>query len=451
MPYTVEAITVGERIIFTADEENVKAILATQFNDFGKGPQFRKEWKDFLGLSIFTTDGELWHNSRQLLRPQFIKDRVSDLHTFEKHVQALLPLLAGTHNGATVRVDDLFYRFTLDAATDFLLGKSVDSLHNGQTEFAKAFAEVQRVQSLKARAGPIQGWIPDKSFQAGLKVLNEFIGRYIDRALQLPPEELEKKTKSDEGYTFLHAIASYTRDREVLRDQLVAVLLAGRDTTAVTLSWLFFELSRHPEVVQKLRQEIVSVVGLESRPTYADLKSMRYLQHTLNETLRLYPVVPYNVRVALKDTTLPHGGGPNGDEPIGVLKDTPVGYSTLVMQRREDIYPSASSGFPDYLSFVPERWDSWTPKSWTYIPFNGGPRICIGQRESQPLSMFDLEMDADNDTEFALTEMAYTIVRILQTYDRLESGTEGQPMLKADIVLSPAHGVKVAFFGGEKR
>jgi len=379
LPWTVEAVAVGQRLVFTADEENIKAILASQFADYGKGPQFRKEWKDFLGLSIFTTDGDLWHNSRTLLRPQFIKDRVSDLHTFETHTHALLPLLAGGHDGATVRADDLFFRFTLDAATDFLLGKSVDSLHNGQSEFATAFAEVQRVQSLIARAGPINEWIPRKSFFANLKVLNAFVGTYIDRALQLPPEELEKKTKSDEGYTFLHALASYTRDRDVLRDQLVAVLLAGRDTTAVTLSWLFYELSRHPEVVRKLRQEIVNCVGLQSEPTYPDLKSMRYLQHTINEVLRLYPVVPFNVRVALKDTTLPRGGGPNGDEPMGILKDTPIGYSTLVLQRREDIYPPTSSGFPHHLSFVPERWDDWTPKSWTYIPFNGGPRICIGE------------------------------------------------------------------------
>ncbi|KAK5119461.1 hypothetical protein LTR85_007561 [Meristemomyces frigidus] len=432
LPYTVEAIMVGDRIVFTADEENIKAILATQFADYGKGPQFRKEWKDFLGLSIFTTDGELWHNSRTLLRPQFIKDRVSDLHTFETHIGVLLPMLAGSHNGATVRADDLFFRFTLDAATDFLLGTSVDSLRNEQTEFAQAFAEVQRVQSLIARSGPLQGWVPRQSFYKGLKVLNRFVGRYIDQALQLAPDELEKMTKSDGGYTFLHALASYTRDREVLRDQLVAVLLAGRDTTAVTLSWLFYELSRHPEVVQKLRQEIVNSVGLEQRPAYSDLKDMRYLQHTLNEVLRLYPVVPYNVRVALQDTTLPHGGGPNGDKPIGILKDTPIGYSTLVLQRRADIYPPSSSGFPDYLSFVPDRWDSWTPKSWTYIPFNGGPRICIGQ-------------------QFALTEMAYTVVRILQTYERLESRMDSFPMLKADIVLQPANGVRVAFFKGEKQ
>ncbi|EMC96093.1 hypothetical protein BAUCODRAFT_71913 [Baudoinia panamericana UAMH 10762] len=432
LPYTVEAITAGARIIFTADEENIKAILATQFQDYGKGERFREEWKDFLGLSIFTTDGERWHDSRSLLRPQFIKDRLSDLLTFEKHTKVLIPLLAGSHNGATVRADDLFFRYTLDAATDFLLGSSVDSLHNGQSEFAAAFTEVQHIQSIIARAGPMQNWVPRKKFHAGLKVLNRFVDTYIDRALQLPPDELEKMTKSDEGYTFLHALASYTRDRQVLRDQLIAVLLAGRDTTAVTMSWLTYELSRHPQVVQKLRQEIISHSGLDKPPTYDDLKSMRYLQHTLNEILRLYPVVPYNVRVALRDTTLPHGGGPNGDEPIGVLKDTPVGYSTLILHRREDIYPPASAGFPDYLSFVPERWDGWTPKSWTYIPFNGGPRICIGQ-------------------QFALTELAYTLVRLLQSFERIECRTDEFPMMKTDIVLQPAQGVYVAFIKGEKQ
>ncbi|USW56173.1 Putative cytochrome P450 [Septoria linicola] len=425
-PYTVESITLGGRIVFTADEENVKAILATQFADYGKGPQFRKEWKDFLGLSIFTTDGDIWHNSRQLLRPQFIKDRVSDLQKFEHHVQKLLPMLAGDSNGATVRVDDLIYRFTLDAATDFLFGTGVGSLDNGETEFAQAFAEVQRVQATIARAGPIRGFVPKKSFYASLDILNKFTDRYIDQALALPPDELEKKTKSDEGYTFLHAIAAYTRDRQVLRDQLVAVLLAGRDTTAVTLSWLFYELSQNPKIVAKLREEIVGRVGEHREPTYDDLKSMRYLNHAINETLRLYPVVPYNVRVALQDCTLPHGGGPDGTEPIGITKDTPIGYSTFVMQRRADIYPDTSSGFPDHLAFVPERWDNWTPKSWSYIPFNGGPRICIGQ-------------------QFALTEMAYTVVRILQSFERVESRMTEHPGFKADIVLQPAGGVHLAF------
>ncbi len=305
-PWTVEDVTVGQRIIFTADEENVKAILATKFADYGKGDRFREEWKDFLGLSIFTTDGDRWHNSRMLLRPQFIKDRVSDLQTFENHIQVLLPMLAGSHKGATVRIDDLFYRFTLDAATAFLLGASVNSLQDDSTAFAEAFTEVSRVQALIARAGPLNSWVPRKKFRAGLKVLNDFVNKYVDQALQLSPDELEKTTKSDDGYTFLHAIASYTRDRQVLRDQIVAILLAGRDTTSVTLSWLFYELSRHPEVVQKLQKEIQSFVGLDREPTYADLKSMRYLQHTLNETLRLYPVYAFTSILKRSASPLTH-------------------------------------------------------------------------------------------------------------------------------------------------
>lgn len=353
---------------------------------------------------------------------------MGDLQRFEHQIQVLLPMLKG--NGETVRLDDLIYRYTLDAATHFLFGRSVGSLENGEAEFATAFAEVQRVQAIIARAGPLQHFVPMKSFRQALDVLNRFTDRYIDEALSLPPEELEKSTKSDESYTFLHAIAAYTRDRAVLRDQLVAVLLAGRDTTAVTLSWLFYELSRNPQITAKLRQDIVSHVGTDRMPTYDDLKSMRYLTHTINEILRLYPVVPYNVRVALTDTTLPHGGGPDGTEPIGITKNTPIGYSTFILQRRPDIYPPGSSGFPDPLQFVPDRWDSWVPKSWSYIPFNGGPRICIGQ-------------------QFALTEIAYTVTRILQTFERVESRQEGFPGTKTDIVLQPQKGVYVAFVKGE--
>lgn len=147
----------------------------------------------------------------------------------------------------------------------------------------------------------------------------------------------------------------------------------------------------------------------------------------MNETLRLYPIIPFNVRLALKDTTLPHGGGPTGNSPIGILKGTPISYSTLAMQRRPDLYPPPSSGFPAVDEFVPERWDGWYPKAWTYIPFNGGPRLCVGQ-------------------QFALMEMGFTVVRILQRFGRVECRMSERPKMKTDIVLQPAEGVQVAFF-----
>jgi cytochrome P450 len=264
-------------------------------------------------------------------------------------------------------------------------------------------------------------------FYDSIKIIDDFVSTFIDKALALSPEELEKKTSHDEGYTFLHAIAAYTRDRKVLRDQLVSVLLAGRDTTACTLTWVIYHLSIDPTITAKFRQEILQTVGTDRQPTYDDLKNMKYLQHILNETLRLYPVVPYNVRMALKDTTLPTGGGPDGTEPIGILAGTPIGYSTLVMQRRTDLYPPPSPSFPPPSEFAPDRWNSWTPKSWTYVPFNGGPRICIGQ-------------------QFALTEMGYTLVRLFQRFETVENRMGGvEPGLHADIVLQPAKAVRVAF------
>ena len=99
----------GQRMVFTAHPENIKAVLATQFADYGKGEPFHKDWKDFLGDGIFTTDGQQWSESRSLLRPLFIKTRVRDFDIFEKHTAKLMGMVGG--KGEEVDVSDLFYRW----------------------------------------------------------------------------------------------------------------------------------------------------------------------------------------------------------------------------------------------------------------------------------------------------------------------------------------------------
>ena len=127
-------------------------------------------------------------------------------------------------------------------------------------------------------------------------MIEEFITPYIESTLRLSDDELDKLSKSDKEFTFLHNIALYSRDPKVIRDQIFAVLIAGRDTTAATLSWAMYELANYPSIWKALRDEILGVVGPTKEPSYEDLKNMKYLNNTINETLRLYPAVPYNIR-----------------------------------------------------------------------------------------------------------------------------------------------------------
>ncbi|KAL8816061.1 MAG: hypothetical protein Q9223_004875 [Gallowayella weberi] len=222
-------------------------------------------------------------------------------------------------------------RLTLDAATHFLLGRSVGSLAYADASFAQAFDEVQRIQTLKIKAGPFSWLIPKKSFRKGLELMDSFIEPFVQDTIRFPTRQLEENAVKPGQRTLLHALASFTKDRKgkqpsppgphqrmtqaVIRDQLVNVLLAGRDTTAGTLSFLFKELSANPDIYAKLRQEILLKIGPHEAPAYDDIKNSRYLQNVISETLRLYPALPTNIRRSLTDTTLPRGGGADGLSP----------------------------------------------------------------------------------------------------------------------------------------
>jgi cytochrome P450 len=114
------------RTIETREPAHIKAILAGDFHSFGKGPSFHRIWSPFLGDSIFTTDGKAWHDSRNLIRPMFMTDRMSDLFIFERQVAKMIGYIPSA--GQTVDIMDLLFRMTLDVTTDFLLGESANSL-----------------------------------------------------------------------------------------------------------------------------------------------------------------------------------------------------------------------------------------------------------------------------------------------------------------------------------
>jgi cytochrome P450 len=302
----------------------------------------------------------------------------------------------------------------LDTSTEFLFGTTADSLHNPNSHFAAAFSVVQEVQTARVKIGPFWRLYWPLRFIKAVWTLDSFVQPFVERSVSMAQKNARPDDGEEEdGSSLTEALSRFTTDPKMIRDQVVSTLLAGRDTTACAMSWLTYELARHPECYAKLREEVLDTLGVDELPTYEQLKNMKYLQHCITEMLRLYPIVPFNIRYALKDTTLPKGGGSDGSKPIAVLKGDPIGYMTLCMQRRKDLFGDTVD------DFNPDRWIDWIPDPWTYIPFNGGPRICLGQN-------------------FALTEMAYATARMAQRYRSIEDRSNGAKVkYRTDIVLRP--------------
>jgi cytochrome P450 len=318
-----------------------------------------------------------------MMRPQFARDQVSDLDLEERHVQHMMSALDRSiqANGWTNEIDlqVLFFRLTLDSATEFLFGESVDSqlrLQQGyeptkedalSSDFASAFDKGQMGLATRARFAEMYWVVNTKTFRNSCELCHEFIDRFVRLALskELQEKDLQKDASGKkEKYVFLEALAQETQDPIELRSQLLNILLAGRDTTASLLGWLFHCLVRDPARYKKLRDIIIAEFGTYEHPseiTFSKLKSCRYLQHCNNEALRLYPVVPVNARYANKDTTIPRGGGKDGNSPIFVPKGTSVEYSVHTMHRRKDVWGL------DADEFRPERWEN-RKVGWEYLP-----------------------------------------------------------------------------------
>ncbi|QIW97070.1 hypothetical protein AMS68_002588 [Peltaster fructicola] len=379
-------------------------------SDFETGTVRRGALFPVLGNSIFTSDGSFWEHSRALFRPQFSRDNINDLAATGKASDALIAACGYTGaDGWTgeVKLSPLFYNFTLDTATDFLFG---ESLNSQDTAIAQARGEPvgsgdsvstseQFYSSLdlintkvitRFRLGPMY-WLGDGfEFRKAANFIKSWTEKYAQLALRATDSATDKGKKSN----VLSTLATQCKDVSELRNQTLAILFAGRDTTASLLGWMFIRLALNPEIYQKLRKIVLADFPAGSEITFTGLKSCRYLQHVVNESLRLHPTVPFNARVATRDTTLPVGGGPDGKSPIAIRKGQTIAFIVYAMHRRKDLFGE------DADEFRPERFEQRIP-AWQFLPFLGGPRICLGQ-------------------QFALTEASYVLVRMAQHFDKIE-------------------------------
>ncbi|KAG0698023.1 cytochrome P450 monooxygenase pc-3 [Suillus ampliporus] len=431
--------------IVTAEPEHIKSILSTQFNSFGKGSVSWDQFQSLLGTGVFNSDGDVWKFHRSMTRPFFSKDRVSDFDTFEKHADdAIGRIKIRLREGYPVDFQDMASRFTMDSATEFLLGKDVCSLsagliyppssplskdptvlHHPANQFAHAFHEAQACTIPRGYIGAL--WRMAEPWEDKVKKHMKVCYRFIDPILT---EALRKKKATgitgslasssqdkgvQEGNTLLDHLVNYSEDHVLIRDETINILLAGRDTTATTLTFLIYMLSQHPQVMHRLREEVLSKIGPSRRPTHEDMREMRYMRAVINETLRLYPPVPFNFRTCREATVWP---AVNGGDPVFIPADTLIFFSVFVMHRRKDLWgPDALEFDPD--RFLDERLQKYlTPNPYIFVPFNAGPRICPGQ-------------------QFAYHEMSFFLVRLLQSFSSVSLDLKLQTLPPTEWVNEP--------------
>lgn len=421
----LEQRLLGDVGLVTVDPGNAEAILSRSKTRPGESDYFMGKRRDaffpFLGEGIFTQDGPEWKKSRQSLQKQFARLGGQNLSIFREHVEELITKLG--ESDSIIDLQPFFFRYTLDTTTALLFGESAGSLHNAQDHFAKVWDEASWISALRVKLVDFYWLYTPRRYKTACDEIKAYADSYVQRARAVENDD----EKGKERYAFVRSLHDDLQDPALVRDQLINVLLAGRDTTACMLSWTFRLLVRHPKVLDRLRHEIKLILGGDINITPSHIRQMPYLQNVVDEVLRLYPSVPINTRAAIEPTILPRGGGPDSNSPVLVRKHQGVGFSPYMMHRRKDLYGD------DAREFRPERWEDGSLRNrigWGYLPFNAGPRVCLGK-------------------DFALMEASYAIVRIVQTFPNMSlpedevnepPGTEQQLLA---MVVMPAHGCRV--------
>ncbi|KAG8871384.1 hypothetical protein FRB98_000821 [Tulasnella sp. 332] len=414
---TARLSVLGVDRIITRDPDVVKYVLSTAFSDFQR-PQLLFS-RSFFGKGIFGSNGDRAKMHRSLARPYFSRERISDYEIFQKYTDKMIGgLKHATDSGEAVDVQDMFSRFTMDAAGEFLFGTSeLNTLDLPFTKaaeavlgpkgiategyygsFVKAFEQSQ-LNTRKRFGKPVQVWTILEFFHDiqtdSTNAIQDFLDPLIKKALENKARRAAGKMNADEEVlSFLDHLALSSDDVGLVRDQLLNMLLAARDTTANVLAFTCYLLSMHPDVLEQLRQEVLANFGHTGLPTYDNMKSLVYLRAVLNETMRLFPPVPFSFRVPKSSTVIPTRSG-----PLFIPRaDWQIMYSVPSIHRRKDLWGE------DADDFIPSRWLGSRGKGVSelpqFIPFSAGPRVCLGQ-------------------EFAWNQMSFVMVRLLQVIDGL--------------------------------
>ncbi|KAE8700876.1 Cytochrome P450 86A8 [Hibiscus syriacus] len=348
---------------FTCHPKNIEHILRTRFDNYPKGATWQAAFHDLLEQGIFNSDGKTWLIQRKTAALEFTTRTLRIAmarwvnRTIKNRLWCILDKAANEKE--SVDLQDLLLRLTFENICGLTFGKDPQTLSPDLPEnpFATAFdtaAETTMYRLLYPgflwRLKKILGIGEEKRLKSSLKIKRDVNGSF------------------------------FTSD--VLQRIALNFVLAGRDTSSVALSWFFRLIMNHPEVEQKIINEISTVLRdtrgpdhnkwLQEALSFDEADRLVYLKEALTETLRSYPSDPQDFKYVVHDDVLPDG--------TFVPSGSTVTYSILSIGRTKTIWGE------DCMEFRPERWlsqegDKFEPPKdiYKFVAFNAGPRTCLGK------------------------------------------------------------------------
>ncbi|KAM2781678.1 hypothetical protein COP1_011402 [Malus domestica] len=441
---------------YIADPANVEHVLKTNFANYPKGEVYRSYMEVLLGDGIFNVDGELWRKQRKTASFEFASKNLRDFSTvvFRDYSLKLHSILSrASFQGQQVDMQELLMRMTLDSICKVGFGVEIGTLAPNlpDNHFAKAFDTANIIVTLRF-IDPL--WRIKRYLNVGSEALLDKSIKTIDdftySVIRRRKAEIKETQQSSENKKMKHDLLSrfieLGKDSESdltdksLRDVVLNFVIAGRDTTATTLSWAIYMVMTHPHVAEKLyselktfeedqaREEKVSLLPYDTENlelfnrrvaqfagllSYDSLGKLYYLHAVITETLRLYPAVPQDPKGILEDDVLPDG--------TKVKAGGMVTYVPYSMGRMEYNWG------PDAASFKPERWLKegffQNASPFKFTAFQAGPRICLGK-----------------DSAYLQMKMALAILCRFYTFTLVP----GHPVqYRMMTILSMAHGLKL--------
>jgi cytochrome P450 len=352
----------GKRIYFVNDAEFVKRILLDNVANYPKSVTYRNNLRPFLGDGLLISEGEFWKRQRRLAQPAFHLRRLKALAG--AMAQAAGRMSRDWVHGMVIDVMAAMNAVTMEIVATTLFGADVSGdiaeVAEAMTVLQEETGHVRPTAFFDLPAFLVR---PRGSrFAAAVATLDRIVNRIVaerraagetrDDLLSMLLEARDEET--GEGMT----------DKQ-LRDELVTLFLAGHETTAIALTWTFHLLAQTPRAESILQAEVDEVLGERSNPTFDDLEQLPYARMVAEEALRLYPpAYVFSRRSA-------------GEDQLGSFRmpaDAHIVISPYALHRRPDYWPEPDAFWPE--RFAPgARTDR--PKL-AYLPFGGGPRICIG-------------------------------------------------------------------------